>query len=115
MSDRDAQFTGRFWTKLFKLLGSKLKFPSNMHLQKDCQIEHVNALLKEYFWQFVSANQKDWVNHLDIAQFSYNLQRSLSTQKSPFMIVTDRQPTTPQILVAVYVGNNPPVFYLTKE
>ena len=28
ISDRDARFTGKFWTCLFKLMGSELKFNS---------------------------------------------------------------------------------------
>ena len=35
VSDRDGHFTGKFWTKLFKLLGSDLKFSTSMHLQTD--------------------------------------------------------------------------------
>lgn len=31
VSDRDGRFTGRFWTELFQLLGSKLNFSSSMH------------------------------------------------------------------------------------
>ncbi|RVW64250.1 Retrovirus-related Pol polyprotein from transposon 17.6 [Vitis vinifera] len=45
--------------------------------------ERVNALLELYLRHFVSANQKDWAKLLDIAQFSYNLQRSEATNKSP--------------------------------
>ena len=31
VSDRDVQFTGRFWTVLFGLMGSKLKFSTANH------------------------------------------------------------------------------------
>ena len=37
---------------------------------------------------FVSANQKDWAKLLDIAQFSYNLQRGEATNKIPFELAT---------------------------
>lgn len=40
----------------------------------DGQTERVNNLLESYLRHFVSANQKDWVRLLDVAQFSYNLQ-----------------------------------------
>ena len=32
VSDRDTHFTNRFWTALFKLMGSKLWFPITNHL-----------------------------------------------------------------------------------
>ena len=46
----------------------------------------------------MSANQTDWAKLLDVAQFSYNLQRSEATERSPFEIVTGQQPMTPHTL-----------------
>ena len=37
ISDRDPRFTGRFWTELFKLMGSSLHFSSSFHPQTDGQ------------------------------------------------------------------------------
>lgn len=54
--------------------------------QKDRQMKKVNALLELYLRHFVSANQWDWAKFLDMAQFSYNLQRSETTNKSPFKL-----------------------------
>lgn len=31
VSDRDGRFTGKFWTELFKLLGSKLRFSTSFY------------------------------------------------------------------------------------
>ncbi|RVW49488.1 Transposon Tf2-12 polyprotein [Vitis vinifera] len=76
ISDRDPRFTGKFWTELFKLMGSELHFSTSFHPQTDGQTERVNALLELYLRHFVSANQRDWAKLLDIAQFSYNLQRT---------------------------------------
>ncbi|GKB63225.1 reverse transcriptase, partial [Tanacetum coccineum] len=41
---------------------------------------------------------------LDVAQFSYNMQRSEATGKSPFELVTGRQPLTPNALAVSYEG-----------
>ena len=57
ISDRDAQFLGRFWTELFKLLGSKLYFSTSLHPQTDGQTERINSLLEQYLRHYVSANQ----------------------------------------------------------
>ena len=65
-------------------MGSKLHFSTSFHSQTDGQTERVNALLELYLRHFVRANQKDWAKLLDIAQFSYNLQRNETTNKTPF-------------------------------
>ncbi|KAG8368869.1 hypothetical protein BUALT_Bualt15G0091500 [Buddleja alternifolia] len=98
ISDRDPRFTGRLWTELFKLLGSELCFSTSFHPQTDGQTERVNALLECYLRHFVSANQHDWAKILDVAQFSYNLQRNEATGKSPFELATGQQPLTPHTL-----------------
>ena len=95
VSDRDARFTGRFWTALFELLGTQLNLSTSNHPQTDGQTERVNAMLEEYLRHYVTANQDNWVDLLDVAQFSYNLQQSSSTGMSPFELATGQQPLTP--------------------
>ena len=115
VSDRDTRFTGRFWTELFKLMGSELNFSTSFHPQSDGQTERVNALLELYLRHYVSANQRDWAKLLDAAQFSYNLQRSESTGRSPFEIVTGQQPLTPSSLATGYKGPSPPAYKFAKD
>ncbi|KAE8662634.1 cytochrome P450 78A7-like [Hibiscus syriacus] len=98
ISDRDPRFTGRLWTELFKLLGIELNFSTSFHPQTDGQTERVNSLLECYLRHFVSANQRDWAKLLDVTQFSYNLQRSEATGRSPFELATGQQPLTPHTL-----------------
>lgn len=88
ISDRDSWFTEKFWQELFKMMGSDLHFSTSFHPQTDGQTERVNALLELYLRHFVSANKKNWVKLLDVAQFSYNLQRSESIQQSAFELAT---------------------------
>ena len=88
VSDWDSRFTGRFWTEFFKLLGTELKFSTNFHPQIDGQTERVNALLELYLRHYVSVNQRDWAKLLDVAQFSYNLQRSEAANTSSFELAT---------------------------
>ncbi|CAA0834158.1 Unknown protein [Striga hermonthica] len=96
--NRDPRFTWRLWTELFKLLGTELNFSTSFHPQTDGQTERVNALLECYLRHFISAKQRDWAKLLDVAQFSYNSQRSESTGQSPFEVVTGRQPLTPHTI-----------------
>ncbi|RVW12104.1 Transposon Tf2-8 polyprotein [Vitis vinifera] len=114
ISDRDPRFTGKFWTELFKLMGSELHFSTSFHPQTDGQTERVNALLELYLRHFVSANQRDWARLLDKAQFSYNLQRSEATNKSPFELATGQQPLTPHTLSIGYTGRSPTAFKFAK-
>ncbi|KZV16853.1 hypothetical protein F511_09784 [Dorcoceras hygrometricum] len=115
VSDRDPRFTGKFWTELFKLLGSHLSFSTSMHPQTDGQTERVNALLEAYLRHFVSASQRDWAKLLDVAQFSFNLQPNESTSKSPFELILGYRPTTPQDIGEGYTGANPAAYKFAKE
>ncbi|PKI77579.1 hypothetical protein CRG98_002033 [Punica granatum] len=54
VSDCDPRFTGRFWTELFKLLGTSLNFFTSLHPQTDGQTERVNALLELYLQHYPS-------------------------------------------------------------
>ena len=59
VNDRDPRFTGRFWTELFKMLGTDLKFSTSFHPQTDGQTERINGLLEMYLRHYVSAHQRD--------------------------------------------------------
>lgn len=48
VSDHNVRFTGRFWTMLFGLMGTRLKFLTANHPQTDGQTKRINALLEEY-------------------------------------------------------------------
>jgi len=95
VSDRDPQFTSIFWTELFKILGSTLSMSSTFHPQSDGQTEHFNSMMEEYFWYFISTSQKNWVKLLNASQTCFNTQKSSSTKKSHFEIVTGQQPLLP--------------------
>ena len=84
VSDRDSQFTSWFWTVLFRLMGSELKFSTANHPQTDGQTERINAVFKDYLRHNVIASQKNWLDLLDSMQFSYNLHKSSSIGMSPF-------------------------------
>ena len=95
-------------------MGSKLHFSLSFHPQTDRQAERVNALLELYLRHFVSANQKDWAKFPDVAQVSYNLQRSEATNKSLFELAMGQQPLTLHTLVMGYTGKSPVAFKFAK-
>ncbi|GJU42206.1 putative nucleotidyltransferase, ribonuclease H [Tanacetum coccineum] len=105
-------------TKLFfknVIIGTDLNFSTSFHPQMDGQTKRVNALLELYLWHYVSSNQHDWAKLFDVAQFSYNMQRSEATRKSPFDLVTGRQPLNPNTLAASYEGSSPVTYKTMKE
>ena len=46
VSDRDPRFTGKFWTSVFKVLGTRLDMSTADHPQTDGQTERVNRVMK---------------------------------------------------------------------
>jgi hypothetical protein len=43
----------------------------------------------------VAANQQDWVNHLELAEFCYNNLEHSVTSSNPFQMVTGKSPIVP--------------------
>ncbi|KAG6520213.1 hypothetical protein ZIOFF_017251 [Zingiber officinale] len=111
VSDRDTRFTRRFWTALFNMMGTDLKFSTANHPQTDGQTERINHVLEEYLRHYVTASQKNWLGLLDSAQFCYNLHKSSTTEKSPFEIVLGEQPTTPMKIAKQKSGGKCPAAY----
>ncbi|XAR71138.1 DNA-directed DNA polymerase [Bertholletia excelsa] len=107
ISDKDPRFTGRCWSKLFHLLGSQLCLSTSMHSQTYGQIKRANAMLELYLCHYTSATQANWVKLLDIAQFSFNLQRNKSPGRRTFELVTGQQLLTPTNIASGYKRNCP--------
>nr|GEX74491.1 hypothetical protein [Tanacetum cinerariifolium] len=75
VSDQDSRFTGRFWTKLFNIMGMDLNFFMSFHPQTDGQAERVNALLELYLWHYGCSlaafkTIKEWHKQADVARVS---------------------------------------------
>ena len=47
----------------------------------------------------MTADQKNWPELLDIAQFSYNIQKSFATGYIPFELVNGKMPIAPHTVV----------------
>ena len=50
MSDRDPQFTSRFWLKLQKVFGTTLHFNTTFHPQTNGQSERTIQILEDMLW-----------------------------------------------------------------
>jgi hypothetical protein len=92
ISDRGPQFIAAFTCELYKLLGIKLAMSTAYHPQTDGQIEHVNQVLEGYLHTFTSRRQDDWDGLLPVGESFYNNTKHSSTQQTPFMVDTGRNP-----------------------
>ena len=72
---------------------------SPYHPQTDGQTKRINALVEDYLRHYVTANQKNWPELLDIAQFSYNIQKSSAMGYSQFELVNGQMPVALHTIV----------------
>jgi hypothetical protein len=92
VSDRGPQFIAAFTRELYKLLGIKLEMLMAYHPQTDGQTEHINQVLEGYLQTFTSRRQDNWDDLLPSSEFHYNNSQHSSTQQTPFMLNTGRNP-----------------------
>jgi len=94
VSDRDIQFTSKFWTSLRQLLQGKLNLSTTFHPESDGQTERVNQTLEQYLRSYCSYQQDDWVSLLTFGEDTYNTSMSECTKSSPFEIKYGFYPQT---------------------
>ena len=94
ISDRDVLFTSTFWSRLHKLIGTKLRMSSAYHPQSDGATERANRTVTQMLRQCIHSNQKDWVTKLPAIEFAINPARSASTGFAPFFLNFGRMPRT---------------------
>jgi len=100
VSDRDPKFTSKFWRALWKRMGSGLKMSTSFRPQTDGQTERVNLVIQQFLRNYVVANQQDWVDHLELAEFCYNNLKHSATGSTPFQMVTGKSPIVPMTWAA---------------
>ncbi|PKI72750.1 hypothetical protein CRG98_006835 [Punica granatum] len=92
------------------------KYATFIQTKKDCPTEEAARLFMKHVVKYWGVSTTiDWATMIDATQFSYNLQRSESTGKSPFEIVTGQQPSTPSTVASGYKGNSPAAYKLAKN
>ena len=72
-------------------------------------------MLEEYLRHYVRSDQSDWVDLLDAAQFSYNMQKSSATGFSPFELATGQQPLAPHTVSKGFHGPSPSAMLFMKR
>lgn len=99
LSDRDSKFTSVFWTRLFELLGTGMKYSASYHHQTNGQAERVNRTLEEALRIFVKGQPKSWPQKLGMFEFAYNSSQHRTTGYAPFELLYGEVPHTPASLL----------------
>ena len=94
ISDRDVLFTSTFWTRLHRLIGTRLRLSSAYHPQSDGSTERANRTVTQMLRQCIQPDQRDWVGKLPAIEFAINSARSESTGFAPFFLNYGRMPRT---------------------
>ncbi len=100
VSDRDPKFISKFWRALWKHMGLKLKMSISFRPQTDGQTERVDLVIQQFLRNYVAADQQDWVDHLELAEFYYNNSEHSATGSTPFQMVTGKSPIVPMTWAA---------------
>jgi hypothetical protein len=72
VSDRDKNFTSRFWKSLMDGFETKLLFSTAYHPQTNGQTKRVNQILEDMLRMHVIHQPKKWEYYLPLVEFAYN-------------------------------------------
>ncbi|EXC31837.1 Transposon Ty3-I Gag-Pol polyprotein [Morus notabilis] len=95
VSDRDAQFTSKFWKGLQNALGTELRFSTAFHPQTDGQSERVIQILEDILRAYVLDFEGRWGKYLPNAEFAYNNSYQASIRMAPFEALYGRPCRSP--------------------
>jgi hypothetical protein len=95
VSDRETQFTSKFWERLHETLDTQLHFSSAYHPQTDGQTERVNQILEDMLRACALQYGRSWDKSLPYVKFSYNNSYQESLKMAPFEILYGHRCRTP--------------------
>ena len=98
VSDRDPRFTGKFWTSIFKVLGTRLDMYTADHPQTDGQTERVNRVIGDVLRSVCAESPKTWSSILPVIEFASNNAVHASTGFTPFYVNSLTHPRVPLTL-----------------
>ncbi|GJV57109.1 putative reverse transcriptase domain-containing protein [Tanacetum coccineum] len=84
ISDRDSQFTSRFWQSLQKALGTQLDLSTAYHPQTDGQSERTIQTLEDMLRALTIDFGGNWDTYLPLVEFAYDNSYHSSVKCAPF-------------------------------
>lgn len=70
ISDRDSNFTSKFWRELFAILGIELAFSIACHPQANGETKRTNKILEDMLRMYIMHQPKKSKEYLPLVQFS---------------------------------------------
>ena len=98
-SDQGTQFTSTLFKEVGRLIGMKGTYSAAYFPQANGLVERFNRTLRTLLRAYVSKNQKDWCEYLDLVLFAYRTSVHSSTGFSPFELVYGRAARLPMHLL----------------
>uniref|UniRef100_H3GPY2 Integrase catalytic domain-containing protein n=1 Tax=Phytophthora ramorum TaxID=164328 RepID=H3GPY2_PHYRM len=98
VSERDPRFMGKFWSSVFKVLGTRLDMPTTDHPQTDGQTERVNRVVEDVLRSVCAETPKRWSTMLQLVEFALNNAVHASTGFTPFYVNGLTHPRVPLTL-----------------
>ncbi|MBW0495939.1 hypothetical protein O181_035654 [Austropuccinia psidii MF-1] len=104
LSDRDPKFTSEIWTKLYKILRTKLAFSTDYHPQTDGLAERMIQTIEDILRSFCTSGMEykdhegythDWVTLVPAFQLAYNTSQHSTTGKTPALVEKGWNPLLP--------------------
>nr|GEY26108.1 putative reverse transcriptase domain-containing protein [Tanacetum cinerariifolium] len=117
ISDRDSQFTSRFWKSLQSALGTQLDMSTTYHPETDGKSERTIQTLEDMIRVCFIDFGKGWEKRLPLVKFSYNNSYHASIKAAPFEALYGRKCRLP--VCWAEVGDvqltGPEIIYETTE
>jgi ribosomal protein L21E len=94
-SNRDTEFTSRFWKSLQSTLGTSLNLSTTYHPKTNGKTERVTQVMKDMLMMYVMDNQTHWEKYLPLVEFAYNNNFHSSIGMFPYEAMYGRPCRTP--------------------
>ena len=95
VSDRDPQFTSRFWKELELALGTRHNFSITFHPQTNGQSERLIQVLEDMLRGCVMEFTGSWDRYIPLIEFAYNNSYQSSIGMAPYEALYGRRCRTP--------------------
>lgn len=97
--DRDTRWHRDFWKEICRLMGMKRSLTTSYHLQADRQMEVMNQGLEISICAYISPEQDDWSDLLNVLALSYNTSPHMPTGLTPAYLLQGYHPITGSTLL----------------